>query len=81
MQEVTPKVVAIAVNTVMTMWRIFPQSDLFSIVYLSYELIFSGGFETHCKDNTSMIGNVLLCPAMFFYILIKVKKIGIRLLI
>ena len=32
MQEVTPKVVAIAVNTVMTMWRIFPQTDLFSIV-------------------------------------------------
>ena len=33
MQEVTPKVVAIAVNTVMTMWRIFPQSDLFSMSY------------------------------------------------
>ena len=32
-QEVTPKVVAIAVNTVMTMWRIFPQSDLFSMSY------------------------------------------------
>ena len=27
--EVTPKVVAMAVSTVMTMWRIFPQIDLF----------------------------------------------------
>ena len=31
-QEVMPKVVAIAVNTVMTMFRILPQSDLLSIV-------------------------------------------------
>ena len=29
MQEVTPKVVAMAVSTVMTMFRILPQSDLF----------------------------------------------------
>ena len=33
MQDVTPKVVAMAVNTVMMMLRIFPQSDLFSIVF------------------------------------------------
>ena len=32
MHDDTPKVVAIAVNTVMTMLRILPQSDLFSIV-------------------------------------------------
>ena len=38
MHEVTPKVVAMAVSTVMTMWRIFPQTDLFSIVLFSYEL-------------------------------------------
>ena len=31
-QEVMPKVVAIAVKTVMTMLRILPQSDLLSIV-------------------------------------------------
>ena len=37
-QDVRPKVVATAVRMVMTMFRIFPQSDLFSIVYLSYEL-------------------------------------------
>ena len=29
--EVTPKVVAMAVSTVMTMWRIFPQIEFFSI--------------------------------------------------
>ena len=34
MHEVTPKVVAIAVSTVITMWRIFPQMLLFSIVFL-----------------------------------------------
>ena len=34
--EVTPKVVAIAVNTVMTMFRIFPQRFLF--IVMSYEL-------------------------------------------
>ena len=34
MHEVTPKVVAIAVSTVITMWRIFPQMLLFSIVDL-----------------------------------------------
>ena len=34
MQEVTPKVVAIAVSTVMTMFRIFPQSDLFVSIVL-----------------------------------------------
>ena len=33
------------------------------------------GFETQCKDNTYIIRNVLLCPAMSFYVLIKVKKI------
>ena len=38
MHEVTPKVVAMAVSTVMTIWRIFPQTDLFSIVLFSYEL-------------------------------------------
>ena len=37
-QDVIPKVVAMAVNTVMTMFRIFPQIDLFSIVFLSFEL-------------------------------------------
>jgi hypothetical protein len=31
MHEVTPKVVAMAVSTVMTMWRIFPQILLLSI--------------------------------------------------
>ena len=31
MHEVTPKVVAIAVSTVITMWRIFPQTEFFSI--------------------------------------------------
>ena len=31
MHEVTPKVVAMAVSTVMTMWRIFPQIEFFSI--------------------------------------------------
>ena len=33
MHEVTPKVVAMAVSTVMTMWRIFPQMLLFSILF------------------------------------------------
>ena len=32
MQEVTPKVVAMAVSTVITMLRIFPQMLLFSIL-------------------------------------------------
>jgi len=32
--EVTPKVVAMAVSTVMMMLRIFPQMFLFSIVFL-----------------------------------------------
>ena len=32
MHDVIPKVVAIAVSTVMTMLMIFPQTDLFSIV-------------------------------------------------
>ena len=38
-QDVIPKVVAMAVNTVMTMFRIFPQIDLFAIVFgvLSYD--------------------------------------------
>ena len=36
-------------------------------------------FDTRYKDNASMTGNVLLCPAMSFYVLIKVKKIGICL--
>ena len=36
MQEVTPKVVAIAVNTVMTMWRILLQRFLF--IVMSYKL-------------------------------------------
>ena len=31
MHEVTPKVVAMAVNTVMTMWRILLQIEFFSI--------------------------------------------------
>ena len=34
MQEVTPKVVAMAVSTVMMMLRIFPQMFLFSIVFV-----------------------------------------------
>ena len=34
MQEVTPKVVAMAVSTVMTMFRILPQSDLFVFIVL-----------------------------------------------
>ena len=33
MQEVTPKVVAMAVSTVITMWRILPQIDLFSMIH------------------------------------------------
>jgi len=34
MHEVTPKVVAMAVSTVMMMWMIFPQIDfLFSMVF------------------------------------------------
>lgn len=32
-QEVMPKVVAIAVSTVMTMFRIFPQMFLFSMIF------------------------------------------------
>ena len=32
MQEVTPKVVAMAVSTVMTMFRIFCQRDLFMTI-------------------------------------------------
>ena len=37
MHEVTPKVVAIAVSTVMTMWRIFPQTEFFSMIMI-YDL-------------------------------------------
>jgi len=37
MQEVTPKVVAMAVSTVMMMLRIFPQMFLFSIVLFCFE--------------------------------------------
>ena len=44
-------------------------------------MFFVGGFETHCKDNTSLGRNVLLCPAMSFYVRIKVKKISIHLLL
>jgi hypothetical protein len=34
MHEVTPKVVAMAVNTVMTMWRILLQSSFFMVSLL-----------------------------------------------
>ena len=37
---------------------------------MSYELFLVGGFETHCKDNTSMIGNVRICPQMSVDVLI-----------
>ena len=33
MHEVTPKVVAMAVSTVMTMWRIFPQIEFFTMMF------------------------------------------------
>ena len=40
MHDVTPKVVAMAVSTVMTIWRIFPQMVLllFSIMLWFYDL-------------------------------------------
>ena len=38
MQEVTPKVVAIAVRTVMMMLRILPQIDLFSMVVFKFRI-------------------------------------------
>ena len=38
-QEVVPKVVAIAVRTVMRMFRILFQRDLFSIVFLVYSFL------------------------------------------
>ena len=37
MQEVVPRVVAIAVSTVMTKCRIFCQSSFFMVVFLIYE--------------------------------------------
>ena len=38
MQEVTPKVVAIAVSTVMTMFRILLQIDLFSMMFFCFRI-------------------------------------------
>jgi hypothetical protein len=38
MQDVTPKVVAMAVSTVMITWSILLQSCLFSMMFLMYDV-------------------------------------------
>ena len=58
--DVRPKVVATAVKTVMTMFRIFPQSDLFSISYDVWCMMFDlwvnhtdGNSELTTQNNMS----------------------------
>ena len=49
MHEVTPKVVAMAVSTVITMFRILLQSSFFSMIELSYKCIHTARINWLCS--------------------------------